>query len=77
MLDPLAVNPDIENNTNEVVLSFLYRSLLSFSPIENRIVSDLATCSLETFPVVRCTLKPSALWSDGSPITTQDIMSTY
>lgn len=40
-------------------------------------MGDLATCSIDTFPVVRCSLTTNALWNDGAPITPADVVATY
>lgn len=48
-----------------------------YSIREKKIVSDLASCGLDTFPTIRCTLTQDALWSDGSSVTVDDILSSY
>lgn len=58
-------------------MRFIQRGLLRFAVAEKKIVGDLATCSIDTFPAVRCTLVASALWNDGTPITAADVVATY
>lgn len=76
-LDVLSVDTKIDNSSNDTVLHFLYRWVLKYSVKEKKIVWDLASCGLDKFPTVRCTLKQNALWSDGSSIGTADVVSTY
>jgi len=76
-LDLLATDTKMDNNSNDTVLHFLYRGLLRYSTREKKIVSDLGKCGLDTFPTIRCTLGQDALWSDGTAIGIDDIISTY
>lgn len=76
-LDVLSVDTKLENDTNDMVLKFLYRSMARYSLEDKRIVWDLANCNLDGFPNIRCTLNQDALWNDGRAITTEDILATY
>lgn len=76
-LDVLSVDTKLENNTNDMVLKFLYRGMGRYSLEEKKIVGDLANCNLDTFPNVRCTLNQDALWNDGWSITVEDVLATY
>jgi|GEM_PF-927620 len=76
-LNILHFDTKIENDPNDTVLRFVYRGLLRFSPTDKKIIPDLATCTTDTFPVVRCTLNQNALWSDGASMKTEDILATY
>lgn len=67
----------IDNNTSDTLLRFVTRWLLRYSLVEKKIVNDLATCSIETFPIVRCTLNQHALWNDGTSMKTEDIIGTF
>ncbi len=67
----------LEGDTNDTVLRFLYRGMTTYSLEEKKIVGDLGSCSLDTFPTVRCTLNQDALWSDGHSVTTEDVLATY
>ncbi len=40
-------------------------------------MGDLANCSLDTFPNIRCTLNQDAYWNDGRAITVEDVLATY
>jgi len=76
-LNVLHFDTKIENDPNDTILRFVYRGLLRFSPTDKKIIPDLATCSTDTFPVVRCTLNQNALWSDGTSMKVEDILATY
>lgn len=76
-LDVLSVDTKLENNTNDMVLKFLYRGMARYSIEEKKIVGDLANCNIDAFPNVRCTLNQDAFWNDGKSITTEDILATY
>lgn len=76
-LDILSSDTKFENDPNDLVLRFLYRWLASFSLEDKKIVGDLATCTIDAFPNVRCTLNQNALWSDGNSVTVRDVLATY
>lgn len=76
-MDMLTTDTKIDNNTNDTVLHFLYRGLLRYSNSDKKIVGDLAKCGLDTFPTIRCTLGQNALWSDGTSMSTDDVISTF
>jgi ABC-type transport system substrate-binding protein len=67
----------VENDPNDTVIRFFYRSLLRYSATDKKIVSDLANCDTENYPLLRCTLNQNALWDDGTPITKADVIRTY
>lgn len=77
MLNVLNFDTKIENDPNDTVLRFIYRGLVRFSPTDKKIVSDLASCDIENFPSVRCTLNQNALWNDGSSLSPEDVIATY
>ena len=60
-----------------MVFRFLYRGVLRYSVRDQKIAGDLMSCTLDTFPLVRCTMNKDALWSDGSAITISDVISSY
>ena len=76
-LNALNFDTKIENDPNDTVLRFVYRGLVRFSPTDKKIVGDLASCDIENFPAVRCTLSQNALWNDGAPMTKEDVLKTY
>jgi hypothetical protein len=76
-LNVLNFDTKIENDPNDTVLRFVYRGLVRFSPIDKKIVADLANCDVDAFPAVRCTLNQNALWNDGTSLSTEDIIATY
>ncbi|USN57731.1 MAG: hypothetical protein H6767_05070 [Candidatus Peribacteria bacterium] len=44
---------------------------------EQKILSDIATCDISNLLYVECFLNDNIYWSDGSPITSRDVISTY
>jgi ABC-type oligopeptide transport system substrate-binding subunit len=76
-INVLNFDTKIENDPNDTVLRFIFRGLVRFSPTDKKIVNDLASCDIDKFPLVRCTLSQNALWSDGSSMTTEDVISSY
>jgi hypothetical protein len=44
---------------------------------EKKIKSDIVECDLSNLLYVKCELEGSAIWSNGDPITTKDIVSTF
>lgn len=76
-LDITLVDTKIENNSHDTVLKFLFRGLLRYSVDDKKLTGDLANCSIDNFPTVRCTLNKNALWNDGTSVTTEDIIATY
>lgn len=77
MVNVLNFDTKIENDPNDTVLRFVYRGLLRYSTTEKKIVSDLANCDIENFPTIQCKLNQNALWSDGTAVSNEDIISTY
>ncbi len=76
-LDLTLVDTKIENNSNDTVLKFLFRGLLHYSIDDKKLVGDIASCGIDGFPTVRCTLNKNILWNDWSPLTIEDIIATY
>lgn len=76
-LDILTYETKIENNPNDALLRFLYRGIARFSLRDKKIVWDIASCGIDTFPIVRCSINEDAVWNDGSPITNEDVIATY
>jgi ABC-type transport system substrate-binding protein len=71
------VDTKIENDTNDMILKFLYRGMARYTLDEKKIVGDLANCTLDTFPNIRCALNQDAFWSDGAKVTPEDVLATY
>ncbi len=62
---------------NDIVLRYLYRSMLRYDPLRREVVGDIGNCDLgQNFSIVQC-YPNQGLWSDGTPITTEDILQTY
>jgi len=46
--------------------------------LENqKIISDLATCDTSNLLYIDCYIKDNSKWSNGEPITNEDILATY
>lgn len=72
------LNPLIfSNDYNENIVNFLYRSLLKYDYKEQKLVWDLANCDTKNLEYVECYLRENIFWSNGKPITANDIISTY
>lgn len=76
-LNVLNFDTKIENDPNDTVLRFIYRWLVRFSPTDKKMVGDLASCDIENFPTVSCSLSQNALWNDGTSMTKDDVIKTY
>jgi hypothetical protein len=64
--------------SNDVLLGFLYRSLLRYDIDTREITGDLANCDLgKNFGLVKCYPNPGIVWQDGTPITKSDILATF
>ena len=65
----------------QIMINILYRSfiecLLKYDIETGKIISDLASCDVSNISYVECYLKDDIYWSNGTPITTADIVSTY
>lgn len=72
------LNPLIySNDYNKNIIDLLYRSLLKYDYNENKIVWDLANCDIKNISYVECYLKDNIKWSNGKPITANDVVATY
>ena len=72
-LNPLKTGSE----NDKYILSLLYRSLLKYDIETGKIVSDLASCDVSNISYIECYLKDDIFWSNGDPVTTADIVSTY
>ena len=72
-LNPLILSTD----HNKYINRLLYRSLLSYDIEEWKTSNDLASCDTSNLLYVECYLENNITWSNGEPITTQDIISTF
>ncbi|MDQ1343384.1 MAG: bac 5 protein, partial [Patescibacteria group bacterium] len=62
----------------DFILRYLYRSLLRYDIDTRTMQGDLANCDLgRNFSEIRCFFKQGANWSDGTPITKEDVLATY
>jgi|GEM_PF-436379 len=79
VIGPVAhLNPLIDSTDyNKNIISFLYRSLVRYDDATGEIVGDLADCDLSDLSRIKCVLKNNIFWSDGTPITTDDVRDTY
>ena len=66
------------NPANDYMLQFLYKSLLKYDSQSKRMEWNLANCDLgKDFSRIKCYIKTWNYWSDGSPITKDDVIATY
>jgi len=72
-LNPLKGSSDYNKN----IISLLYRSLMNYDYKEKKMTGDLANCNIENLARIECTIKPGTYWSNGKPISTDDILSTF
>jgi len=72
-LNPLILSTD----HNKYINNLLYRSLLSYDLEEGKISNDLASCDTSNLLYVECYLENNISWSNGEPITSEDIISTF
>lgn len=64
-IDLLAYDPRSSGNeTNDMIIHFLYRGILTYDLEQRKIVEDLGNCGIDQFPTFRCTLNANALWHD-------------
>lgn len=77
---PPSLNPALYglDSTNDYILRFLSRSLLRYDVETKQMEWDLANCNLgKDFSEIKCYVKNDNKWSDGTPITKDDIFATY
>ena len=72
-LNPLKKN----NNYNDYINHILYRSLLTYSTKTQKIEWDITNCDISNLSSIECFLNNNVMWSDGTPITYDDIKETY
>lgn len=74
-LNPFSYGKD---NKNDLILKYLYRSLLRYNWTTKQLEWDLVTCDLWTnFSKIKCFLKQESKWSDWTSVTKEDIFKTY
>lgn len=74
------LNPALYGNdpVGDYMLHFLSRSLLRYNIQTKQMEGDLANCNLgKNFSEIKCYVKNDATWSDGTPVTKEDILATY
>ena len=71
-LNPLLPSSDY----NKYINSILYRSLLTYDIKNNKITSDIASCDTSNLIFIECYLENNITWSNGTPITEDDIIAT-
>lgn len=71
-------NPLIQSTDyNKYIINTLYRSLLKYDYRQDKIVSDLASCDIKNLLYIECYLEDNLKWSDGTPLTIEDVKMTY
>lgn len=72
------LNPLVSwSDYNKYIIHALYRSLLRYDSKEKKFVGDITSCDIKNLQFVECFLNDSVKWSDGTDITTKDIISTF
>jgi hypothetical protein len=66
-----------QNKEHDLILSFLFRSLIRYNHDAGIYEGDLANCDLSDLSKVSCTLSGSGKWSDNTEIKVDDIVATY
>jgi len=72
-LNPLLPSSDY----NKYINSILYRSLLTYDSVNQKIESDLTSCDINSLVFIECYLESNIAWSNGDPITADDIIATF
>ena len=71
------LNPLVSSSGyNKYINSILYRSLLKYDTTQGKFVPDIASCDIKNLQFIECFLQNNIKWSDGSDITTKDIVGT-
>ncbi len=74
-LNPAAYGAD---PVGDYLLRFASRSLLRYNVQTKQMEGDIANCNLgKNFSEIKCYVKKDQQWSNGTPITPEDILATY
>jgi hypothetical protein len=65
------------NDYNDYINNILYRSLLTYSTKTKNIEWDITNCDISNLASIECFLNDNVYWSDWTPITYEDIKTTY
>lgn len=63
--------------TADLLYHFLFRSLIRYNPASEIYEGDLASCDLSDLKNISCVLREDAVWSDGNPIKSEDVVATF
>lgn len=73
-----SLNPLKSNNSWDVyVNSILYRSLLNYDVVSQKISPDLAKCDIKNLLKIECFLTTNSKWSNWESITNDDVIATF
>lgn len=61
---------------NDLIYNMMFRSLIKYNSNQEIYEWDLANCDISDTSKITCELREDAVWSDGSKITTDDIIAT-
>ncbi len=64
-----------QNKQTDLILRFLFRSLLQYKNDTGNYEGDIANCDISDLSKVSCTLK-DGFWSDGTKIQVEDVIAT-
>lgn len=65
-----------QNKQTDLILSFLFRSLLHYDDTTGGYGWDIANCDISDLAKVSCTIKEGWLWSDGTKIQVDDVIAS-
>ncbi len=74
LLNPLEYG---QNTYKDMIFRFMFRSPIRGLPNGRGYVGDIANCDLSNLASITCKIQENALWSDGSKMSSQDVLATY
>jgi peptide/nickel transport system substrate-binding protein len=78
--DPKSLNPITTNETSSTdIITHIYDGLITYDPEKKKMVPSLATSWDHSGDFLTWTfhLRKGALWSDGAPVTADDVLFTF
>lgn len=73
-MNPFSYGSD---HLGDLMFNMMFRSLVSYNSATGIFEGDLASCDLSDLKKIVCILRDDAIWSDGTPITADDISATF
>lgn len=72
-LNPLAYGT---GKIDDMMYNLLFRSLIRYNSNHEIYEGDLANCDISQLKSISCSLRDDAIWSDNTPITSEDVVAT-